>query len=202
MGKRLAAVTVVAGLAAAAPANAAEEAPVVEDQYIVTLKPGTTDVADVARDVTGEHKGKLKKTFKHAMKGFVATVPENELADLKSDPDVQSVEPDRIITVSDTQTPATWGLDRIDQRDLPLNNSYTGGNEGAGVHAYIIDTGILGTHSEFAGRMGNGYDAVTAGGNASDCNGHGTHVAGTVGGTTYGVADKVTLHAVRVLGCN
>ena len=95
----------------------------------------------------------------------------------------------------------TWGLDRIDQRDLPLNNSYTDGTEGAGVHAYIIDTGIRATHAEFTGRIGNAYDAVTAGGTANDCNGHGTHVASTVGGTTYGVADKVTLHAVRVLSC-
>jgi subtilisin family serine protease len=202
MRRRLAAAaTVVAGLAVAAPATAAETAPVVEDQYIVTLKPGTKNVADVAHDVTGKHDGQLKKTFRHALKGFVVTVPENQLADLESDPNVQSVEPDRIVSVADTQSPATWGLDRIDQRELPLDNSYMDGSEGAGVHAYIIDTGILQTHAEFVGRMSNGFDAVTASGNASDCNGHGTHVAGTVGGATYGVADKVTLHPVRVLGC-
>ena len=113
-----------------------------------------------------------------------------------------SVEPDRIISIADNQSPATWGLDRIDQRTLPLSNSYQDYSEGGSVHAYVIDTGIRRAHAEFAGRMGNGFDAVTAGGGAEDCHGHGTHVAGTVGGTTYGVADKVTLHPVRVLGCN
>ena len=99
-----------------------------------------------------------------------------------------------------SQTPATWGLDRIDQRDLPLNNTYTYNQTGAGVNAYIIDTGIRATHQQFTGRVGNGVDEV--GGGTNDCNGHGTHVSGTVGGTTYGVAKQVTLHPVRVLDCN
>ena len=100
-----------------------------------------------------------------------------------------------------TQTPATWGLDRIDQRDLPLNNTYTYNQTGQGVHAYIIDTGVRASHQQFTGRIGNGFTAINDGNGTNDCNGHGTHVAGTTGGTTYGVAKQVTLHAVRVLGC-
>ena len=100
-----------------------------------------------------------------------------------------------------TQSPATWGLDRIDQRDLPLDNSYTYNQTGQGVKAYIIDTGMRATHQQFAGRVGNGFTAINDGKGTNDCNGHGTHVAGTIGGTTYGVAKQVTLHAVRVLGC-
>ena len=97
---------------------------------------------------------------------------------------------------------ATWGIDRIDQHNLPLSTTYNYTNTGAGVTAYIIDTGIRFDHSEFGGRAVTGFDAVTSGGNAADCNGHGTHVSGTVGGATYGVAKGVSLVAVRVLGCN
>ena len=100
-----------------------------------------------------------------------------------------------------SQTPATWGLDRIDQRDLPLNNTYNYNQTGQAVHAYIIDTGMRATHQQFTGRVGNGADFVGDGQGTNDCHGHGTHVAGTTGGTTYGVAKLVTLHAVRVLNC-
>ena len=116
-------------------------------------------------------------------------------------PQVAYVERDQVVHAVASQTPATWGLDRIDQRDLPLNNTYNYNQTGAGVHAYIIDTGIRATHQQFAGRVGNGADFVGRQG-TNDCNGHGTHVAGTIGGTTYGVAKQVTLHAVRVLDCN
>ena len=118
---------------------------------------------------------------------------------LAGNPRVAYVEPDQVFHA--TQTPATWGLDRIDQRDLPLNNTYNYNQTGAGVHAYVIDTGIRSTHQEFTGRMGNGADFVGDGQGTNDCHGHGTHVAGTTGGTTYGVAKQVTLHAVRVLNC-
>src|SRR5262249_20633392 len=104
-------------------------------------------------------------------------------------------------TADAIESPVTWGLDRIDQRNRPLSNSFAYTDTGAGVTAYIIDTGIRFTHSEFGGRATTGYDAVTSGGNASDCNGHGTHVAGTVGGATYRVAKDVALVAVRVLNC-
>jgi Subtilase family/Bacterial Ig domain len=115
---------------------------------------------------------------------------------------VAFVEEDGEVHAVATQTPATWGLDRIDQRALPLSSSYTYNQTGAGVHAYVIDTGLRATHAQFAGRVGNGYTAINDGRGTSDCNGHGTHVAGTVGGTTYGVAKSVTLHPVRVLNCS
>jgi subtilisin family serine protease len=100
-----------------------------------------------------------------------------------------------------TQTGATWGLDRIDQRNLPLSGTFTYTNTGSGVKAYVIDTGIRFSHSQFGGRAISGFDAVD-GGTADDCNGHGTHVAGTIGGSTYGVAKSVTLVGVRVLSCS
>ena len=212
MRSRLAAVTMVAGLAAMTPAvaaasdrsavAAADQPPVVAGEYIVVLEPGTKNVNAVSLAMTNKHDGQLEDTYTDALKGFTAELPRSELKALGRNPAVQSIEPNRVVSIADTQTPATWGLDRIDQRNLPLDNSYSDHNQGAGVHAYVIDTGIRRAHAEFAGRMGNGYDAVTSGGTAEDCNGHGTHVAGTVGGSTYGVADQVTLHPVRVLGCS
>jgi subtilisin family serine protease len=119
---------------------------------------------------------------------------------IAADSRVAYVERDGLVEASTTQSGATWGLDRIDQRNLPLSDTYTSTNDGAPVTAYIIDTGIRFSHAEFGGRAVSGYDAVD-GGSADDCNGHGTHVAGTVGGTTYGVAKGVRLVAVRVLNC-
>ena len=125
--------------------------------------------------------------------GYVAKLSASELTEVRQDPAVAYVEQDAVVQASDTQSPATWGLDRIDQRDLPLNNSYTYNATGSGVRAYIIDTGILTTHSQFSGRTAAGYSAINDGRGTTDCNGHGTHVAGTVGGSTYGVAKAVTL---------
>jgi subtilisin family serine protease len=114
---------------------------------------------------------------------------------------VAYVEPDRVMRTMVTQTGATWGLDRVDQRSRPLSGTFTYTNTGAGVRAYIIDTGIRFDHAQFGGRATSGFDAVD-GGAADDCNGHGTHVAGTVGGSSYGVAKGVSLVAVRVLACD
>ncbi len=183
----------------------------VNGQYIVVLKDGTASLAgelgsvarvsNVARDMAGKHRAKVVRTFDRALRGFVVKADDAALTRLLADPKVAYVEEDGYVSINATQTGATWGLDRTDQRDLPLNSSYTYDTTAAGVHAYIIDTGVLLNHTQFTGRMGNGYDAVTSGGNANDCNGHGTHVAGTVGGTVHGVAKGVTIHPVRVLGC-
>ncbi|MBL8264536.1 MAG: S8 family peptidase [Xanthomonadaceae bacterium] len=183
----------------------------IQGQYIVVLKDNAASLANersslsrvsvVARDMATKHRAKLVRSYNSVLRGFVARADDKSLARLLADPRVAYVEEDGIVTASATQTGATWGIDRVDQRNLPLDSSYTYNTTASGVHAYIIDTGVLLSHSQFSGRMGNGYDAVTSGGNANDCNGHGTHVAGTVGGTTYGIAKGVTIHPVRVLGC-
>jgi aqualysin 1 len=136
-----------------------------------------------------------------ALKGYTARLTPAQLAAVRADSRVAFVEADRTVSISTTQTNAPWGLDRIDQRARPLSTTFTYTNTGAGVRAYIIDTGIRFSHSQFGGRASSGFDAID-GGSADDCNGHGTHVAGTVGGSTYGVAKGVSLIGVRVLGCN
>jgi len=171
-------------------------------QYIVVLKDQGTTPSGVASYIAGRPTGEVIHTYTRALRGFAARLSPTELAALRADQAVDYIEQDQVMRIVATQSPATWGLDRTDQRALPLSNSYTYSNTGSGVHSYIIDTGILLGHTEFTGRIGNGFDAVTNGGNANDCNGHGTHVAGTVGGTTYGVAKATTLHPVRVLSCS
>jgi subtilisin family serine protease len=137
--------------------------------------------------------------FEHALRGFSARMTAARAAALAADPRVDYVEEDGEVRLDATETDATWGIDRIDQRTLPLDTTYSYANTGHGVTAYIIDTGIRFSHSEFGGRATSGFNA--SGGSADDCNGHGTHVAGTVGGATYGVAKGVALVAVRVLNC-
>jgi len=175
-------------------------------KYIVVFKDGVRDVPGLARGLTAEHGGTLRFTYQRALRGFAADLPDRAAVALARNPNVAFVEQDQVMQAFTTETNATWGIDRIDQRALPLNSTYSYTNTGAGVTAYIIDTGIRFDHSEFASVLGSrattGFDAVTSGGNAADCNGHGTHVSGTVGGTTYGVAKGVSLVAVRVLGCN
>ena len=194
-------------------APSAEIAAAIPGRYIVVFKDGTdlatVDAALVEAELAaaelldaagGRQALELHYRYESALLGFAASMPASSLQALQKNPNVAYIEPDQVITLSATQSPATWGIDRIDQRNLPLSNSYTYNNTGAGVTAYIIDTGILYAHNEFGGRASFGYDAF--GGNGADCNGHGTHVAGTVGGSTYGVAKGVTLKAVRVLDCS
>src|SRR5215216_681340 len=170
--------------------------PDVAGRFIVTLKERTNPAA-VAR----EHGVRPDYVYTHALNGFAGAISDAARQGLLRDNRVVRVEPDGIATIVSTETNATWGLDRVDQRALPLSTTYTYSNTGSGVYAYIIDTGIRFDHSEFGGRASSGYDAVD-GGSADDCNGHGTHVSGTVGGSTYGVAKGVTLVAVRVLNCS
>jgi subtilisin family serine protease len=171
-------------------------------QYIVVLRKGTPASArKAARDQARGNGARIKREYGSVLSGFAATLSPAAVGLLRKNPQVAYVEADQAVTASATQTPATWGLDRIDQRNLPLNNSYTYNATGAGVTAYIIDTGIRTTHSQFGGRASVGNDTVGDGQNGQDCNGHGTHVAGTVGSSTYGVAKGVQLVAVRVLNC-
>ena len=179
----------------AALSAASSARPDVAGRFIVTLKERTNPAA-VAR----EHGVRPDYVYTHALTGFAGAISDAARQGLLRDNRVVRVEPDGIATIVTTQTGATWGLDRIDQR-AGLNTMYNYTNTGTGVTAYILDTGIRFSHSEFGGRAVSGFDAVD-GGSADDCNGHGTHVAGTVGGANYGVAKNVSLVAVRVLNCS
>lgn len=173
----------------------------IPNRYIVVLRPDVQDVAAIARNIVATHGGSYDRVYTHALKGFAATISETAARAIASHPLVAYVEQDQTVHLIAQQDNPVWGLNRIDQRDLPLDTKYVYNYDGTGVHAYIIDTGIRSTHNEFGGRVGNGTDEVDNDSDPSDCNGHGTHVAGTVGGATYGVAKNVTLHGVRVLDC-
>jgi subtilisin family serine protease len=167
----------------------------IEGSYVVVLNEGA-DPRSVAA-IAGVEPNFV---YTAAVNGFAATLNAGQLNALRHNPNVDYVEQDQTYEADVTQSPVTWGLDRIDQRNLPLSNSYTYNTTASNVYAYVIDTGIYASHSQFGGRASNVYDAL--GGNGTDCNGHGTHVAGTIGSTTYGVAKQVRLRGLRVLGCN
>ncbi|SCL15835.1 Peptidase inhibitor I9 [Micromonospora rhizosphaerae] len=177
----------------------------VPDRYIVVLKDGKASPSEVratASALADTNGGSVRRVFTKALKGYSATMNRRQAERLAADPDVAYVEQVQRYSATDTQSSPPWGLDRIDQTTAKTNSSYTYATTGAGVTAYILDTGIDLNHEDFGGRASYGYDAVEQDAVAQDCDGHGTHVAGTVGGTKYGVAKGVKLVAVRVLDCS
>jgi subtilisin family serine protease len=169
--------------------------------YIITFHDSVSDASGLARVLATAHGRTPLRTFGHALKGFSAPFSPAAAAALAHHPAVRRVEPDGIVRIMGTQYGATWGLDRLDQRTLPLSSSYAYAYTGAGVTAYIVDSGLRVDHEDFGGRARLGFDAVGDGMDGSDCSGHGTHVGGTVGGARWGVAKAVQLVSVRVLGC-
>lgn len=169
---------------------------------IVTLAP-TADAQATADALVTNKGGQVTQVYEHVLNGFAATLTDTLLTVLRGDARIRAIELDRTMRISDTQTPTpSWGLDRVDQRNLPLNNAYTYASTASGVDVYVVDTGILTTHPDFGGRAVHGTDTIDGDSNATDCNGHGTHVSGTIGGNSYGLAKQSKLIGVRVLDCN
>lgn len=183
------------------PAVSAGASQPIKGQYIVVFKNTVGNPADEAVRALEGKSGKILHAYTHAIKGFAATLPDAAVEALRKNPNVESVEQDMTVSAQATQSSAPWGLDRIDQRDRPLSTTYTYNSTGAGVYAYIIDTGVRSDHVEFTGRILPGYSVINDGNGTNDCYNHGTLVAGIIGGTTYGVAKGITLIPVRVLGC-
>jgi subtilisin family serine protease len=211
---RLASLGLLATLAAL-PAHAGSfvqasaQAEVEPGRYIVrvnTALSGKTAVGALANTLLASYGGKLERTYGTALQGFAVSSTELQAYALAADPRVKDVTPDTVVRLSATQASLpSWGLDRIDQRNLPLNGTYVYDNGGVPVHIYDIDTGLNANHPDFAGRIGTSYNAVPDFGlllgGAVDCNGHGTHTAGTAMGTSYGVAKRAIIHPVRVFTC-
>jgi subtilisin family serine protease len=215
----LAAVALLGAAAVTGPAAAAagtvhvtSGAKPVPDRYLVLFRTDPATSAATYRKRTDQlaqrYSARVRYRYSSALQGFAAEMSAKQARQIAANPAVARVEQDSIVRISATQASATWGLDRVDQRALPLNRKYTYTQTASNVSAYIIDTGIRTTHSDFGGRARIGVDTSDSipliGGprDGQDCNGHGTHIAGTLGGTRYGVAKKVRLIAVRVLDCS
>ena len=176
---------------------------VIPDEYIVVFRDSVGDVPGRAKALVAAHRGTLRHTYTSAIRGFAAHLPPQAIDALMHNPMVASIEADRVMRASGVQSPApSWGLDRIDQRSSTLDHNYTYPNSGAGVSVYILDSGIRSTHVEFGGRAAGVFTSINDGKGTADCTGHGTHAAGTIGSSAYGVAKGVKLYALRVLGCD
>lgn len=187
--------------------SSSEAKGIIKNQYIVILNKDVGSSNEFAQGIAKQHGGKVLQTYDAVLKGFAIYLPDVAgtafVEAMKKNPKVVSVENDTIMKIdATTQSNPDWGLDRIDQRNLPLDSAYSYLQTGSGTTAYIVDTGILSTHQQFSGRVLSGYTAISDGNGTSDCHGHGTHVAGTVGGSTYGVAKNVSLVPIRILGCD
>jgi len=186
------------------PKHALPKGALIADRYIVIFKPSVANAAQEADNLMRSYGGQIHFRYNNAVKGFAASIPAAALNGIQNNPNVESVEQDATVLLNQTtstQNQATWGLDRVDQRDRPLDSQYSFKYTASGVTAFVIDTGIRVDHVEFTGRVVPGYSAVSDGNGTNDCNGHGTHVSGTIGGATWGVAKGVKLVPVRVLDC-
>jgi serine protease len=191
----------------------------IKDAYIVVFNtPSIINLQDAAaiaefstqqaNILANDYNVSVVKNFGSALNGVLINASAKQITELQNDPKIKYIEQDQImsitpqVSIAGDQASPTWGLDRIDQRDLPLDNNYHYDYDGTGVTAYVVDTGVLNSHNEFGGRASSGYDFIDNDSDATDCNGHGTHVAGTIGGSTYGVAKNVNIVGVRVLNCS
>ncbi|MPZ60793.1 MAG: S8 family serine peptidase [Propionibacteriales bacterium] len=202
----------VAGSAAAAPGaretgevHGADSPDAIPGSYLVLLEDEQMSAREArtnADDLAESYDAEVERTYNTAIQGFAARMSEQDASEMAADPSVRYVEANQEVRLSATQTNPPWGLDRIDQVNLPLDGDYRYFTTASNVNAYVIDTGIDVTHQEFDGRAQVGTDTVGDGRNGRDCHGHGTHVAGTIGSETYGIAKDVNLHGVRVLDCD
>ncbi|EGT3624925.1 S8 family peptidase [Morganella morganii] len=225
--KHLIAVAVATGLAYF-PVNANEyqatmvnvpQSKAIKDTYIVVFNtPSVLNLSNnnaisefatqQAESLVNQYDVRVMRSFGSALNGVLINASPQQIKTLRSDPKVKYIEQDQVMSVTPMmeanadQPSPTWGIDRIDQRNLPLDSNYHTDYDGSGVTAFVIDTGVLNTHNEFGGRASSGYDFIDNDYDATDCNGHGTHVAGTIGGSTYGVAKNVNVVGVRVLNCS
>lgn len=179
--------------------SASRAAEMVRDRYIVVFRGDVADAPGLARRLTAAHGGRLHHTYQYTVKGFAATLPPAAVEALRNNPQVEYVHADGLAYPATTQASATWGIDRVDQRDRPLSGGYDYIRTGFGVTAYVVDSGIETANTDFGGRASSGWDGVNDG--YADCTGHGTGVAGALGSNTYGVAKAVRLVSVKVLGC-